>query len=293
MRWRSTAGARSKPRARAIAMVMDGASRTEAARAQGLELQVLRDRVLRSSTEGLVDRPRGGSEGRLTQAQVAEVGAWIEAGPDRERDGVTRRRVRDIVRKIEEAFGVVHTQKRCPHDASKGRVSLRLGAAGPPQGGCGPAEGVRGGLRGTVDVDAHRRGAGGPVEIGFQDEARVGRKGMTTRVWSTGKQRPRPSPWPRLSVRRHLRGVGIAHVADKANTASMNEHLAVIGAAVARVRTAWSSWTGQAGIARATFSCTHPDAPASAARSSSPWSRSSCSCNRTASPTACSRMSPP
>ncbi len=33
----------------------------------------------------------------------------------------------------------------------------------------------------------------------------------------------------------------------------MNEHLAVIGAAVARVRTAWSSWTGQAGIARATF----------------------------------------
>ncbi len=162
MRWRSTAGARSKPRARAIAMVMDGASRTEAARAQGLELQVLRDRVLRSSTEGLVDRPRGGSEGRLTQAQVAEVGAWIEAGPDRERDGVTRRRVRDIVRKIEEAFGVVHTQKRCPHDASKGRVSLRLGAAGPPQGGCGATEGVRGGLRGTVDVDAHRRGAGGP-----------------------------------------------------------------------------------------------------------------------------------
>ena len=31
----------------------------------------------------------------------------------------------------------------------------------------------------------------GPVEIWFQDEARVGQKGMTTRVWANGKQRPR------------------------------------------------------------------------------------------------------
>ncbi|MCY4589497.1 MAG: transposase [Alphaproteobacteria bacterium] len=79
----------------------------------------------------------------------------------------------------------------------------------------------------------------GPVEIWCQDEARVGQKGMTTRVWANGKQRPR-------IVRDHRygsvslfaatcaeRGVGIAHVADKANTASMNEHLAAIGAAVA------------------------------------------------------------
>ena len=97
--------AKQASRARVIAMIMEGASRTEAARAQGLELQILRDWVLRYNAEGfesLADRPRGGSEGRLTEAQLAEVGAWIEAGPDLERDAVTRWRVQDIVRKIEE-----------------------------------------------------------------------------------------------------------------------------------------------------------------------------------------------
>ena len=113
MSWRSTAGTQSKPRARAIAMIMEGASRTAAARAQGMELQILRDWVLRYNREGfegLADRPRGGSEGRLTDAQIAGIGAWIEAGPELERDGVTRWRVQDIVRKIEEAFGIIYTE---------------------------------------------------------------------------------------------------------------------------------------------------------------------------------------
>ena len=70
--------------------------------------------------EGLADRARGGSESWLTQ--IAEVGAWIEAGPDLDRDGVTRWRVQDIVRKIEEAFGVVYTE-------SGARMMLRR--AGP------------------------------------------------------------------------------------------------------------------------------------------------------------------
>ena len=77
-------------------MIMEGASRTEAARAQGMELQILRDWVLLYNVEGfdgLADRPRGGSEVRLTEVQIAEVGAWIEAGPELERDGVARWRV--------------------------------------------------------------------------------------------------------------------------------------------------------------------------------------------------------
>ena len=49
----------------------------------------------------------------------------------------------------------------------------------------------------------------GPIEIWFQDEARIGQKGMTTRVWANGKQRPRIVRDHRygyvLSVRRHLR----------------------------------------------------------------------------------------
>ena len=42
---RRCGNAKQALRARAIAMIMEGASRTEAARAQGMELQILRDWV--------------------------------------------------------------------------------------------------------------------------------------------------------------------------------------------------------------------------------------------------------
>ncbi len=215
-------------------MILEGASRTEAARAQGMELQILRDWVLRYNAEGfegLADRPRGGSAGWLTEAQLAEVGQWIASGPDLERDGVTRWRVQDLVRKIEEAFGVVYTE-------SGARMMLRRAGfrfvSGRPVHPRADAERAF-----VADFEAlltsRLSSEAGPVEIWFQDEARVGQKGMTTRVWARGKQRPRV-------VRDHryvylfgatcaARGAGIAHVAERANTASMNEHLAAIGAA--------------------------------------------------------------
>ena len=208
-------------------MIMEGASRTAAARAQGMELQILRDWVLRYNREGfegLADRPRGGSEGRLTDAQIAGIGAWIEAGPELERDGVTRWRVQDIVRKIEEAFGIIYTE-------SGARMMLRRAGfrfiSGRPVHPKADAERQRAFvadfealLTSTLSSEA----LAGPIEIWFQDEARVGQKGMTTRVWANGTQRPR-------IVRDHRygyvylfgatcaeRGVGIAHVADRVLT---------------------------------------------------------------------------
>ncbi len=72
--------AKQAARARAVAMIMEGASRTEAARAQGMDLQILRDWVLRYDAEGfdgLADRPRGGSEasvmGRSTSSTILNI----------------------------------------------------------------------------------------------------------------------------------------------------------------------------------------------------------------------------
>ena len=56
---------------------MDGSSRTEAARAQGMELQILCDWVLRYNAEGFegrADHPHGGSEGRLKEARRSAPG---------------------------------------------------------------------------------------------------------------------------------------------------------------------------------------------------------------------------
>ena len=55
-------------------VVLDGASRTDAARAAGMERQTLRDWVIRYNEEGidgLCDRPRSGRPGRLSPTRFA------------------------------------------------------------------------------------------------------------------------------------------------------------------------------------------------------------------------------
>src|SRR3954453_3752719 len=85
--------ARAARRMLALALVLEGASREEAARAAGLERQTLRDWVHRYNEEGLAglgDRPRSGRKPRLTPEQEAELATAVERGPDPERDGVVR-----------------------------------------------------------------------------------------------------------------------------------------------------------------------------------------------------------
>src|SRR6516165_1164892 len=82
----------------ALALVMEGSSRSAAARSCGMDRQTLRDWVHRYNAEGLAglsDRHRSGRPPRLTAAQLAELAAVVEAGPDLERDGVVRWRCID------------------------------------------------------------------------------------------------------------------------------------------------------------------------------------------------------
>ena len=60
----------------ALALVLEGASRTAAARAGGMDRQTLRDWVIRyneAGVDGLRDRPRSGRRPRLNAAQLAEL----------------------------------------------------------------------------------------------------------------------------------------------------------------------------------------------------------------------------
>ena len=59
----------------ALALVLDGASRTAAAQAVGMDRQTLRDWVHRynaQGVEGLCDRPRSGRPPQLCEAELAE-----------------------------------------------------------------------------------------------------------------------------------------------------------------------------------------------------------------------------
>ncbi len=105
---------RQARRLRAIAMILDGHSREEAARSQGMDRQTLRDWVHRyneAGSAGLRDRPGSGRKVMLDEEQMKIVTGWLEAGPEPEADGVVRWRVKDIAGKIEAHFGVKYSRE--------------------------------------------------------------------------------------------------------------------------------------------------------------------------------------
>ena len=83
--------------------------RAAAAKIGGMDRQTLRDWVHRfnaSGPEGLVDNRTEGPKPRLSEEQLAQFAKIVEAGPDREKDGVVRWRRIDLKRVIAERFGV-------------------------------------------------------------------------------------------------------------------------------------------------------------------------------------------
>ena len=108
----------------ALALVMEGRSRTEAAQSCGMDRQTLRDWVHRYNSEGLEglkDRRSLGPAPRLSPEQQAEVAEWVRQGPQLAEHGVVRWRRIDLSRRIKQAFGVELAER------SVGELLRRLG----------------------------------------------------------------------------------------------------------------------------------------------------------------------
>src|SRR4051812_27979444 len=118
--------ARAARRMLALALVLEGGSRAEAARAAGMDRQTLRDWVHRYDAEslpGLHDRHRSGREPRLTPEQEAELATAVERGPDPDPEGVVRGRGVDRGARAEAGFAVGLPERPV------GKVLRRLGFA--------------------------------------------------------------------------------------------------------------------------------------------------------------------
>lgn len=105
--------ARAARRMLALALVLEGSSRAEAARHAGMDRQTLRDWVHRYNAEGiegLRDRPRAGRPCRLDQGRQAALKALVLRGPKLERDGCVAWRVRDLRDLVERRFGVGYSE---------------------------------------------------------------------------------------------------------------------------------------------------------------------------------------
>ena len=110
----------------ALALVMEGHNRSEAARAAGMDRQTLRDWVHRYNERGLAGLYNAPERGRpprkLTPEQEATVAEWVRRGPTPEHK-IVRWRCIDLRDEIAREFGVQL------HERTVGKLLVRLNFA--------------------------------------------------------------------------------------------------------------------------------------------------------------------
>ena len=172
-----------------LAAVLDGMNRMDAARIGGMDRQTLRDWVRRfneSGPDGLLDHWAGGREPRLSAEQKAAFAAVVESGPVREIDGVVRWRRVDLQRVFKERFGVAY------HERHVGVLLKTLGVSHVSARPRHPGQDVEimEVFPRALSVHLGDAPAATPIEIWFQDEARIGQKNGLVRRWA------RRGTWP-------------------------------------------------------------------------------------------------
>ena len=181
-------------RLRAIARVLAGeASRSEVAKRARVDVQTLRDWVRRYNEEGahgLRNRPRSGRRARLDADQAEAVREWLEAGPDPGAGEPARWTVADIRRRIENLFEI-----NCSVEGVRlpvRRLGFRNVSTRPihPKADPRAQEEFRNNFkelaRKVLPSGVSLENAG----VRFRDEARIGQKGMLSRVWARKGTRP-------------------------------------------------------------------------------------------------------
>jgi transposase len=108
----------------ALAQILDGRSRTEAAAQSGMDRQTLRDWVHRYNNDGvagLKSRAGPGQPPVLSVEQMAELKALVIKGPDPEKDTVVRWRCLDLREEVARRFTVT------VHERTIGKWLRQLG----------------------------------------------------------------------------------------------------------------------------------------------------------------------
>jgi transposase len=121
---RREASGRVASRMFAIANVLEGMNRTEAATHAGMERQCLRDWVHRfnaEGVEGLHDRPHRGRPSRMHAGIEKEFCERVDTGPDAETDKLVRWRRVDLQDWLKTKHAIKY------HERSIGKILKRLG----------------------------------------------------------------------------------------------------------------------------------------------------------------------
>jgi len=93
----------------AIAAILDGASREEAAKTGGMDRQTLRDWVVRfneQGPDGLINIPSPGAPAKLDEEHKAFLARIVDEGPTPAIHGVVRWRACDLIMRLYEEFAL-------------------------------------------------------------------------------------------------------------------------------------------------------------------------------------------
>jgi transposase len=221
----------------AMALVLEGESREEAASLNGMTRQTLRDWVHRYNAEGVAglrSRTGPGRPPALSAAQMEELREIVLKGPDPERHIVVRWRCADLCEEVAERWSV----RVCEQTMGRWLRRLEMTRLQPRPYHPKKDPKAEEAFSRLVKASLPETAAGKPIEIWFQDEARVGQHGSLEYIWAPIGSRP-------LAVRdnRHdsaylfgalcpSRATGAAIIMPAANSEAMNEHLKEIATQV-------------------------------------------------------------
>ena len=102
----------------AIAAVLDGASRAEAAKVGGMDRQTLRDWVIRfneQGPDGLINVLAPGAPAKLNKEHRAFLARIVDEGPIPAVHGVVRWRACDLIMRLHEEFGISAVYRALKH----------------------------------------------------------------------------------------------------------------------------------------------------------------------------------
>ena len=277
-----------------LAAVLDGMSRADAARIGGMDRQTLRDWVHRFNERGPEGLKDSWSKGHPPASRRSSWRSWrrslkpARSAPCMEScagAGWT------CSRSWPSASASLTTSARSARSSSSSasRTSARVPAIRPRTRR--PWRVLK---NFAATLNTHRAGLpkGKPIEIWFQDEARIGQKNGLVRQWARRGSRPR-QPADQRCESAYLfgaicpaRGTGAALAMPYADSEAMQLHLVEVSSRVRRAPTPCSSSIGPAGIRPVAWSCrrTSPSSSCPRAPPSSIRSRTSGStCARTGS----------
>ncbi|MGA9042325.1 MAG: IS630 family transposase [Terriglobales bacterium] len=175
----------------ALVTIYDGGTRGEAARLGGVGLQTIRDWVLRFNAEGpdgLIDGESTGRPSILNNEQRRALIARVKAGPIPAIHEVVRWRLIDLAQWVFAEYGLSVTKQILSRELRA--LGYRKLSARPRHHEHDEAA-VAAFKKKFPDLLADIAAANGkPLELWFQDEARIGQKNKITRRWAERGTRP-------------------------------------------------------------------------------------------------------